>query len=128
MKKLLIITLGFILAGCEKEDINPTLETEWYLTNVSGGIAGVNYHFTPGTITWTLGAETLVVVNNNTDETKFDSYESGQYTYQIVEDGIGEKLVIDNASLGYLDLQFDSLTVDPNKGGAADGFVLTFSN
>src|SRR5690606_36981223 len=75
-----------VLASCMSDDDSNTPlpnTVTWNLTKVEGSIAGVTHTFPTGLIQWTFNEDTntLVVVNNNTDDSLFDFYDSGTYSY-----------------------------------------------
>lgn len=87
---LLLLTL--ILFSCSKDDNEttavPTLAGQWKLVNVTGGFVGVNHNFPAGQITWNVDttANTVTVVNNNTNPNLQDILETGVYSYTLDPD------------------------------------------
>ena len=134
MKTLRILSaffLLFVLGSCSDSGTSAekTLNGEWKLTSVHGGITGAHYTFEPGVITWTFDTETnsLVVVNNNTDENKEDMLPSGPYQYSVEANTVtpeicAENFVIDDINFGCYDLGTNTLTFGQVE---ADGYLIT---
>lgn len=83
--KIIIATL-LLSSCCNQDDGNPvenSLSGKWHLVQVSGGFAGFNHLYEPGTISWEFNTTTnsFKVVNTNTDESLEDLFETGTYTY-----------------------------------------------
>lgn len=134
-KFLIIISLMTIFTNCSLNDTNDNdpiiIKTLWNLTNVSGGIAGVNNDFDLGTIIWTFSADnsTLTVINNNTDDTIEDGLDSGTYPYTIETIGDNSFLTLADNEYGKLTVSETELVIDQNitsTGTGADGFIFTF--
>ncbi|HLT33153.1 MAG TPA: hypothetical protein VKZ98_05130 [Aquaticitalea sp.] len=98
----------------------------WNLTKVEGSIAGVTHTFPTGLIHWTFNEDTntLVVVNNNTDDSLFDFYDSGTYSYSVENNGTDAIVTIEDVELGAVTVTQDELIIDEQID---DGFVLTFT-
>ena len=118
-------------------DSNPDTSSQsfrslWHLINVSGGIAGVNDSFSLETIVWSFNEDTfiLTIENNNTDDTKQDGHDSGEYDYSIVTENNEEFIVLDGTEIGAIYLTSQNiLVIDENvtsSGAGADGFLYTF--
>jgi hypothetical protein len=110
MKKIILpflaLTLLF-LTGCNSDDDKGTtqpLHHKWTLISAGGGFAGVNYDFEEGLITWKFKADgTVQVINNNQDENKPDSFDTGTYDYEVVDntsqiEGCPESMDVDIAT------------------------------
>lgn len=132
MKKTIsFLTLIAIVTlwGCSNDSNShsDTIEGQWKLVNVSGTFAGVDNDFTPGLITWSFNpiTQTVSIVNNNTDDTKWDVFETGVYNYQIVDSPeqfpCSEVIKIDGIDMGCFSVTSSSLTIDQS---IADGFTL----
>jgi hypothetical protein len=103
----------------------------WNLTNVSGGIAGVDNDFDLEDIVWSFNeaTSTLTVTNNNTDDSIEDGLTSGNYDYSVIESGDNLYLVINSNEFGGLTISENLLVIDQNmttSGTGADGFIYTF--
>lgn len=83
--KLLLLSSIFILASsCVVDDHSDDLPSylgTWKLTKTSGTIAGMTTEFEPGLIKWTITADSIYVVNNNTNPDLLDGFETGTYAY-----------------------------------------------
>lgn len=119
-----------LLWGCSNDSNSRsnTIEGQWKLINVTGTFAGVDDDFAPGLITWDFNPimHTVSIVNNNTDDSKWDVFETGVYNYQIIDNPdfpCGEMLKIDNMEMGCFSVTSNSLTIDQS---IADGFTLQF--
>jgi len=137
MKRLLVpFALFFILLtlGCSRDSnstpIDP-VQGQWKLVNVSGTFTGINHDYTPGLITWTFNpiTQTVTVVNNNTDNNKWDVLDTGVYNYQIVADNqeypCDEILKIEGGDMGCFTVSANSLLIDQS---VADGFAIQFTH
>lgn len=134
MKKQLLILgilLTVIISGCSSDSRsshNNIVDGQWKLTRVSGSFAGVESNFAPGVITWDFNptTQTVTVVNNNTDDTLTDIFETGVYNYQIVASQnvelCSEILKIDGVEMGCFSLDGNNLKIDQSF---ADGYALT---
>ncbi|MDO5968744.1 hypothetical protein Q4Q35_02905 [Flavivirga aquimarina] len=134
---LIILTCFFVLTNCSLNDDNNSDDTvvftTWHLTNVTGGLAGVDDTFDLKTIIWIFDGNNSVitVVNNNTDDTKVDGLDSGTYDFSIITEGDDEFLVVENNEMGLLTTTTTQsyLEIDENstsEGDVADGFIYTF--
>jgi hypothetical protein len=85
--KFLFALLCALSISCNNGDDNQeptTLDGIWLLKSVRGGIAGTNDEFNNGEISWTFDNNgNISVSNSNTDDTKVDLIESGDYLYNI---------------------------------------------
>jgi hypothetical protein len=135
MKKLILpfaLLLIFILSSCSRDSnstpIDP-VQGQWKLVNVTGTFAGINHDFNPGLITWTFNpiTQTVTVVNNNTDDSKWDSFDTGVYNYQIATDEqdypCDEIIKVDGGNMGCFTVSGTNLVIDQS---VADGITLTF--
>ena len=135
--KLIILLTFFYLFNCSDNDTPDSpevIDVYWNLVNVNGGISGTNEDFNEGIIKWTFNefAGTLKIENNNTDDTKPDGIESGNYTYNIITSGTSSKtyLVIDDSEIGSIVVTANELVIDENErseGTFSDGYIYTFS-
>lgn len=135
MKKIQLICLFaiMILLGCNNDDDNrndTSLRGAWKLIEVNGTIAGIRDQFEPGVIQWNFNTSnsTFTVVNNNTDESKQDVFESGNYTYSIQTMDVApgtctRNMVLDGTNYGCYSVTTTSLQINQ---GEADGIILKF--
>jgi len=140
MKKLTLLPFflfTLILCACHSDD-NPTyyplpanqsLEGEWKLVNVRGGIAGTNDTFPEGTILWKFNSinQTVAVTNNNTDDQRQDILPSGLYHYAIVANEAtpelcAQTLQIDDINMGCFNIGLTEFTMNQTE---SDGFFIT---
>lgn len=126
---MLIILLAIpLLAGCSSDDPKTTLDGNWNLVRVEGGLTGVNDSFAQGEIKWKFSTAegTLTVTNNNTNDDKEDMLVSGDYTYHLManEEGSACKrnIMIDVVDFGCYQLQGQRLKIGSTDG---DGYLLT---
>ena len=117
----------FLLTSCFNNDDNQIQITNtitYSLTNVMGGIAGFDETFEPGLITWTFNNQTnmMIVDNNNTDDSSFDVFESGTYSYSVENDGTNLRMTIDGTDFGIITETANELTLDQQVD---DGFLIT---
>lgn len=134
MKKI-ILPFAFALfcfAGCNNDDDkNATgLLDTWTLVEAGGGFAGVTYEYDKSVITAKFKANgDVVIVNNNTDETKPGFFETGTYDYAVAgkENGFEtceESMTIDNAIFYCYQInEQDELILDDSP---VDGLKYTF--
>ncbi|MEZ0005009.1 putative lipoprotein NlpE involved in copper resistance [Flavobacterium sp. 28YEA47A] len=135
MKKIQLICLFaiMILLGCNNDDDNrndTSLRGVWKLIEVNGTIAGIRDQFEPGVIQWNFNASnhTFTVVNNNTDESKQDIFESGTYNYSISNNVMTPETCARSLSLAgtnYGCYITTNTTLQINQG-EADGVILKF--
>ncbi|MDN5213521.1 hypothetical protein QQ020_15730 [Fulvivirgaceae bacterium BMA12] len=127
----LLFFAGFI-AGCENdEDITPDqqLNGSWHLTNVSGGLAGVNIDYKKGEVKWDFDPKSgNLTIENLIDSTGpediYAGLDSGTYPYEIRQEGDAQVLYIDNSERGILTIVDNTLKID--DGLIADGFITQF--
>jgi hypothetical protein len=106
------------------------LEGRWDLTNVSGGLAGINDDLEVGLITWDFDSASmeLQITDNETSESLYDGYPSGSYSYAVLEQDEEAYLFIDGQEFSHISLSSGKLVLDGNKrskGSGADYFILT---
>lgn len=135
MKRNLIVMLFFTIAltGCSLSNDDDVIKVEilWNLTNVRGGIDGVNNNFEINDIIWSFDQETatLTVTNTNTDDSVEDGLDSGSYSYSITNDGTHFFLLINDTEYGSFTTSETELIIDQNittSGTGADGFIYKF--
>ncbi|MFB9057001.1 hypothetical protein ACFFU9_09640 [Mariniflexile ostreae] len=132
----------FILSSCSLNN-NDDLQLaplekqtfQWHLTNTKGGIAGVDTDYEMGTIIWVFnvnenGDGTLIVQNNNTDETLQDGLDTGSYNISMPVKNSKSYLFLETHEFGEIITPTQSeLIIDQNKminASGADGFIYTF--
>lgn len=131
--KLLFICFTFFQLSCqndtEKSTLNEKIAREWQLTTVLGGFAGVNQSFNMDEISWSFNSitGTVTIINNTTNESLYDFFETGIYNYQIetmlVEGELTDVLFIDSIDMGSISIVDHKLFLHQTY---ADGFQLEF--
>jgi len=104
-----------------------TIKGNWNLVHINGGLIGTDVGFNEGEITWEFGDESVVINNQNTDESKEDAFDSGTYPYQVIDDANSQyhQLEVNEVNLGRIVYLYDStMTVDQRE---VDGFQYLFS-
>ena len=125
--------MGFcgVIASCNNDDSiqATTINGTWNLKNISGGLAGINDDYNQGIIKWIFDSQalTLTVENNNSQNIIYDGFESGMYSYSILESGGNSYLIVADIEFGGYTLTENNLMIDQNKtwtGSGADGFII----
>ena len=118
-KLCLLFFLGLVLlTGCSNDDDSlqeETLNGIWNVNNISGGIAGIDNGYETGIITWTFNNQTLTVENNAAQGNIYNGFESGTYSYLLLEDE-NEQFINLNESGDYLKIIIENneMKIDPN--------------
>ncbi len=131
-KILVLLVVGFcgVIASCNDDSPQAsTINGTWNLKNVSGGLAGINDDYNRGIIKWNFDSQalTLTVENNNSQNIIYDGFESGVYSYSILESGGNSYLIVEDTEFGGYTLTENNLMIDQNKtstGSGADGFII----
>ena len=132
-KILVLLVVGFcgVISSCNNDDsIQATIiNGTWNLKNISGGLAGINDDYNQGIIKWIFDSQalTLTVENNNSQNTIYDGFESGIYSYSILESGGNSYLIVEDIEFGGFAITENNLVIDQNKttaGSGADGFII----
>jgi hypothetical protein len=135
LKFLSSIVFIIILTSCSLNSDNNTepqiIRTEWHLRNVAGGIDGVNNNFALNTIIWTFNESSniLNVINNNTNTSLEDGFDSGIYSYSLLDNVNKAYISISQTEFGSISVLDKQLIIDQNEkstGGGADGYIYTF--
>lgn len=120
----------FLLIGCNNDDDNNSdsvLNGKWKLVEVNGTIAGITDEFEPGTITWTFNPSnhSFTVVNNNTDSSLMDIFDSGIYDYSVLNanstQSCAQTVTLDETDYGCIILTNTTLQINQ---GEADGIII----
>ncbi|RZJ64377.1 MAG: hypothetical protein EOO50_15880 [Flavobacterium sp.] len=131
MKLLLTIVAVALFTGCNNDDdsnANASVYGQWSLVKVQGGIAGTTHEFDMGTITWIFNPDnqTVTVINNNTDDSVNDGFDSGVYDFQVLTvNGNGDcdsQMTIDELFSGCMNVTSTTFKLSQQ---AADGFEYT---
>ncbi|RZJ28040.1 MAG: hypothetical protein EOO48_10665 [Flavobacterium sp.] len=132
-KLLTVFFIAVLLNACssnnnDSNDQPQSIVGAWRLTNVSGGITGMSDNFDDGSITWTFNDNgTVDVWNTNTDDTKTDLFETGNYSYGFVPNtttpqSCAEAILINGISYGCHNISGNTLTLSQVE---ADGYQVT---
>tara|TARA_R110000868_G_scaffold252540_1_gene509228 strand:+ start:666 stop:1160 length:495 start_codon:yes stop_codon:yes gene_type:complete len=144
-KILLILFCSLLFTNCSlgNDNINedlPDYLIQWHLIEVNGGIADVSHQFDLKVVIWVFNNKdandtsdeslTITVTNNNTDDTKEDFLDSGNYNYSITEETDGNYITIEETEFGEVTFPTTTtLLIDTNElstGSGADGYTYTF--
>ncbi|GAL69048.1 hypothetical protein [Jejuia pallidilutea] len=144
-KFLIPIVALFFLTSCnvnnddDLDALNQQQELQiyqWHLTNVSGGVDGIDIDFEADTIIWVfsvdfVGNGNLEVENNNTDDTLEDGLDTGTYPVSIpVYDNQSILFVDGNEFAGVVTPTEQDLIMNQNIKStgetSSDGFIYTF--
>ena len=129
---LKFIIVAFLLGSCCNQDDGNPLEDpihgKWHLLQVSGGFAGFNHLFEPGTISWEFDTVTqkFKVVNTNTDESLVDLFETGTYAYGFEENSAtpelcNEVILLDAIDYGCYTFENNTLIISQIE---SDGYYI----
>ncbi|SEQ17479.1 hypothetical protein SAMN05421824_1353 [Hyunsoonleella jejuensis] len=139
---LVVLFLGY---SCSINDNNSSDNQEpteiqiyqWHLTNVSGGVAGIDIDFETDTVIWVfsldaVGSGSLQVQNNNIDNSLEDGLETGVYSVSIpVYDSQSILFINGDEFAGLITPTEEDLTLNQNitSSGAvvSDGFIYKFA-
>lgn len=130
IKPLFFAVAAATLFSCNNNDEGSAqnIDGAYKLVSVRGGIAGTNDTFNDGSITWTFENNgTVTVWNTNTDDSKQDLIESGEYLYTFqpnpaTPESCAEALYIDGVSYGCYASNGDILTLSQVE---TDGYEVT---
>ena len=109
------------------------IAVEWHLTNVFGGLSGVDNNFELNEIVWEFDEEygSLTITNTNENDTIEDGFDSGIYSFSVTNQDLNQFLFINDTEFGNLiiDNSENEMVIDQNitmNGEAADGYIYTF--
>lgn len=133
MKFLTSAFFILLLTSCSLSNDNNSqyVRTEWHLKNVTGGIDGVSNDFNLNTVIWTFNEVlgTLNIENNNTNAELEDGFDTGNYTYSLIDNGNNSFIIINQTEFGSLTLSNNQMTINQNEkstGTGADGYIYKF--
>ncbi|MGC6430243.1 MAG: hypothetical protein ACON5F_04300 [Jejuia sp.] len=117
-------------------DVQNNTIIEWHLTNVSGGIAGVDINYDVDTIIWIFnvdfnGSGTLSVDNNNDQNDLEDGLNTGEYAVFVAEyDGQPILFLDGDEYAGFSYPNANTLEINHNVHSTgvvgSDGYIFTF--
>lgn len=130
--KLLSAFFLVALVSCNNSDsdndnVPTTIDGTWRLASVTGGIAGTHDEFN-GEITWTFDNNGNVAVSNsNTDDTKVDFMDTGDYLYNFAPnpstpESCSEAMFIDGVSYGCYSIDDNTMVLNQVEN---DGYEVT---
>jgi hypothetical protein len=131
--KLSLAVLVITAFACKKTIETPpneiTLNGNWNMKNVSGGLMGLNLDYNPGEVIWNFNTSTneLLVTNNiltTGPKSIYARFQSGTYNYFTIANNSMEQLYVDSALIGVITIGPSTLNLD--DGVAADGFMTVF--
>ena len=128
IKLLSALVLTLFLTGCSSDDSGSrSIDGTWNLTNIKGGIEGIDNDFANGTITWTFDSDagTVEVVNSNTNDVE-DMLPTGTYSFTIeaseIPDLCEENFFIDAVNFGCYHITTHHLTFGQVE---SDGYLIS---
>ena len=131
--KLFLAGIVISAFACTKPIENPpneiTLNGDWHIKNVSGGLIGLNLDYNPGEVIWKFNLPTgkLDVTNNiisTGPKSIYARYQTGTYDYYISSLNSLDQLYVDSANIGTISIGISALSLD--DGIDADGFLTVF--
>ncbi|WP_417372291.1 hypothetical protein [Gelidibacter japonicus] len=131
-----ILVLGLVTAvffSCKSDDdassnSTASLQGSWDLVNFSGTVSGFNIDYNIGDVIWTFNTSTLqLTVENNIVSTGpediYARYDSGIYSYQVVEIAGEDTLFIDGEDNGVIIFQNASFQLTEAQSPADASFT-----
>ncbi|WP_308993932.1 hypothetical protein QLS71_001155 [Mariniflexile litorale] len=135
-RNVLIAVFYLMIVSCsidKNSEDSTAYKVEWHLTNVSGGISGINQTFSMGTIIWTFYNTTgmISVDNKNEDVNKEDGLDHGNYEFSTTKIADKTFIIIDTNEFGEITFPTENqFIIDKNctsEGTGADGFIYNFT-
>ena len=133
LSKLLLALVLLSAFTCNKDVIPPdnsiTLNGNWNMKNVSGGLIGLNLDYNPGEVIWNFNTTTekLSVTNNiitTGPKSIYARYATGLYDFYTTTINSMEYLYVDSARVGTITIGTNALLLD--DGIDVDGFLTRF--
>ncbi len=127
---LMAVLISIMLGSCKNDDDSTDtangLQGTWNLSNVNGGLIGINIEYSKNEVIWTFNENigTLTVTNNimtTGPEQIYSGPETGTYSYDIVLEDESEIIYIDGQERGVLTIEANTFYID--AGLATDGFL-----
>ena len=122
----IMVLLTTFFVGCEKQGLeNPVnLKGTWNLSNMSGGLAGINQDFNEGEVVWTFSGSQVSIKNNIDESAGYGMPETTTLNYSIQNYQGSYILLLNNQNFGVINLSGTSLSLDDRN---ADGFKFIFT-
>lgn len=133
MRLLLILSIlaCFSIFSCtSNKDFNEDFQDSWSLTNVSGGIAGLNCDYELDVIVWSISQALIEVTNNSTPNGLCDNTFPESASYNILENGGDHYLNYNDSPYGLINIEGDNMTINGTfnpDGEVSDAFTYQFS-
>jgi hypothetical protein len=142
MKTFLILVIVFFIMfinmmSCQKAKVNTgsgsgfttyanTVDGQWSLVHIYGGLTGLNELHEKGDVTWSIDSVNNVITitnltNVSNNNTRFDS---GTYSFQMNNQGGEIHLTVNNEDMGTYVINGNEMLLDQNV--AADGLYYRF--
>ena len=128
MKKIVSACLLMLaITGCSSDDPKTTLDGNWNLVSVEGGLTGINDNFADGEVNWKFdtNAETFEVSGEVGDDRE-QLLPAGLYDYMLTDNEEGSEcnrnIVVDVVDFGCYQLQGQRLKIGSTDG---DGYLIT---
>ena len=121
---ILSLMLLTSLTSCDNHDglsDEENLIGSWNLIHVSGGVDGRNLIFEPGLIIWTFDDNTHEVAIVNDSENGLSVFQSGIYSYSLVQIGNHKSITIDEVYFGQIEISSNQVKIDQK---VVDGIIL----
>lgn len=120
----IFVSISIFFTNCsdtkgDLTDNQKDIQGSWTLTSTSGMISGSAHEFEPGTIVWKFdGNGTVTVINENTETSFDDSYDSGTYRYFVTQQNSAsickKSLIINNQNKGCMTIENNNLYLGDN--------------
>lgn len=105
---IILCFVSLIFFSCDKnEESEDRIEGKWFLTQFSGGIAGISQEISKGDIVWEFDDE-LDITNNYAGNVNVSPV-SGQYTYEFLTNDT--EIKIDNDVYSFTEISDDSISI-----------------
>jgi len=130
---ILVVTATLAFSSCKKAecDCEPenTLDGEWQMERVYGGLMGIDLNYAPNEVTWDFNSsQNTVDVTNNIlttgPKSTYARFSTGVYAYYTQNINGADYLFIDSTEIGIYAINNTKLMID--DGLAADGFITEF--
>ncbi len=136
--KILTLLVCFIaFTNCSLDSTSEDIQQYdvfFHLSNVNGGISGINENYSKNQVVWSFFLETnisgtLTVVNTISDESAETGLTSGTYDFYFENDNENVFIFINDVEIGSIVFYNEEMIIDQNiktTGTGSDGYVYTF--